>query len=376
MIRSAAAGRSKRSKPTPRMSTRAGAKLPRLADRDEASAEEVEVLEGHSRPLGDAVERVFGDVAGDASDLREELVHVAQERATTGKDHAFVDDVGRELRRGLLENGLHRAHDLLQDRVHRLGDLVRSDRDRSRQAGDEIPTPHLHRELRIDRQPRPDLDLHILRGPLADHQAVALAYEVRDRLVELVTRRADASRYDDAAERDDRDLRCPTADVDDEVAGRSRDRDVRADRGGERLLDEVRLARAGPQRGVLHRAALDAGDAGRNADHQLGTNEFDAARDLVDEVLEHSLRDHVVSDHSIAHGSECGDGARRTAEHESRLLADRDDPRPVRAILLRQSDDRWLGEDDPFPTDVDDDVSGAEVDADLAGEHAANSNGL
>src|SRR5438034_11704994 len=112
MIRSAAAARSTRSKPTPRMSTRAGAKFPRLADRDEASAEEVEVLERHARALGDAVERVFGDVAGDAGDLRKELVHVAQERAAPGQDHPLVDDVRRELRRRFLEDGLHGSHDL------------------------------------------------------------------------------------------------------------------------------------------------------------------------------------------------------------------------------------------------------------------------
>src|SRR5438034_10206245 len=120
MIRSAAAARSTRSKPTPRMSTRAGAKFPRLADRDEASAEEVEVLERHTRSLGDAVERVFGDVAGDAGDLREELVHVAKERATAREDHSLIDDVRCELRRRFLEHRLYRAHDLLEYGIHGL----------------------------------------------------------------------------------------------------------------------------------------------------------------------------------------------------------------------------------------------------------------
>src|SRR5438093_2036787 len=107
MIRSAAAARSTRSKPTPRMSTRAGAKAPSLVDCDEASAEEVEVLERHTRALSHAVERVLGHVAGDSGDLRQELVHVAQKRAAAGEDHALVDDVRRELRGRLLENGFH-----------------------------------------------------------------------------------------------------------------------------------------------------------------------------------------------------------------------------------------------------------------------------
>src|SRR5207245_6241139 len=120
-IRSAAAARSTRSKPTPRMSTRRGAKARSLVDCDEASAEEVEVLEREARALGDAIERVLGHVAGDAGNLREELVHVAQERAAAGEDHAFIDDVGRELRRSLLEDGIHGTRDLLMERIHHLG---------------------------------------------------------------------------------------------------------------------------------------------------------------------------------------------------------------------------------------------------------------
>src|SRR4029077_2491500 len=126
MIRSAAAARSIRSKPTPRMSTRAGAKAPSLVDCDEASAEEVEMLERETGALGDAVQRVLGHIAGDAGDLRQELVHVAKERATAREHHALVDDVRCELRRSLLENGLHRTHDLLKNGIHRFGDLVRA----------------------------------------------------------------------------------------------------------------------------------------------------------------------------------------------------------------------------------------------------------
>src|SRR3954465_11649096 len=45
-------------------------------------------------------------------------------------------------------------------------------------------------------------------------------------------------------------------------AGRLPDGQPGADRGGHGLLDQVRLARAGAQAGLLHRALLDPGDAG------------------------------------------------------------------------------------------------------------------
>src|SRR5919201_1003186 len=127
-MRSRAEGRSTLSKAIPSTSTRAPTRAS-LMNADEASLEEVEVLEGEAGALRDAVERVLGHVARDAGDLGHELVHVAQQRAAAREDHPLVDDVGGELRRRLLENSLHRADDLLEDRIHRLGDLVAADRD-------------------------------------------------------------------------------------------------------------------------------------------------------------------------------------------------------------------------------------------------------
>ena len=45
-------------------------------------------------------------------------------RPTARQDHALVDDVGCELGRRLLENVLDRRHDLLEHRLHGLGELV------------------------------------------------------------------------------------------------------------------------------------------------------------------------------------------------------------------------------------------------------------
>ena len=76
---------------------------------------------------------------------------------------------------------------------------------------------------------------------------------------------ADAHRLerDDAAERDHRDLGRPAADVDDHVAERLVDRQRRADRRRHRLLDEVRLRRAGAPRRFEHGALLDVRDRRR-----------------------------------------------------------------------------------------------------------------
>ena len=75
---------------------------------------------------------------------------------------------------------------------------------------------------------------------------------------------------DDAAERDDGDLRRAAADVDDHAAAGLHDRQAGADRRGHRLLDEVGVARAGVERGVVDGALLDFGDAAGDADDTRG----------------------------------------------------------------------------------------------------------
>src|SRR5436190_1035900 len=54
---------------------------------DQRLLEEVEVLQREAGAQGDAAQRVLGDVARDAGDLGQQLVHVAQEGATAGHDH-------------------------------------------------------------------------------------------------------------------------------------------------------------------------------------------------------------------------------------------------------------------------------------------------
>src|SRR5512132_4356291 len=98
----------------------------------------------------------------------------------------------------------------------------------------------------------------------------------------------------------------------------------------------------------------------------------DATADLVDEVLEHVLGDDVVGDHAVPHRLLRRDVPRRPTEHEARFLADRDDARARRSIVVSEGDHRGLGEDDPFAAHIDDDVGRAEVDADLLCENVSS----
>ena len=188
---------------------------------------------------------------------------------------------------------------------------------------------------------------------------------VDDRLVHLVAADAQRLRDDDAAERDDGDLGRAAADVDDHVPGRLGDRQPGADRGGHRLLDQVRLARAGRERRLLDGALLDARDAGRNADDDARVREAVLVH-LLDEVPEHLLGDVEVGDDAVLERADRGDRAGRAAEHPLRLDADR----VHLAGALVDRDDRRLGEDDAAAAHVDERVGGAEVDGHVAAAEA------
>ena len=81
---------------------------------------------------------------------------------------------------------------------------------------------------------------------------------------------------------------------------------------------------------------------------------------LGDEEPQHRLGDDVVGDHAVLHRSDGRDVAGRPPDHRARFLADGDDP-----VVVRYRHDGRFGDHDALALDVDEDVGGAEVDADL-----------
>lgn len=129
----------------------------------------------------------------------------------------------------------------------------------------------------------------------------------------------------------------------------------------ERLLDELRVARASLLSSFLYGALLDHRAARRDADHDARTEDKAAADDLLDEVTQHALRDVVVRDDALAQRTDGDDVARRAADHAARLLADGENA--VRVLVHR--DDRRLAQHDALPFYIDQHVGCAKVDADI-----------
>ena len=166
-------------------------------------------------------------------------------------------------------------------------------------------------------------------------------------------------------ERDHRHLAGAAADVEDHAPGGLGDGQPGADRRRHRLLDQIRLAGAGREAGLLDRPLLDPGDAGGNADHHARMGEAVLVNAL-DEVTQHLLGDVEVGDHTILQRPDGADRPGRAAEHPLGVDADRVDLAAARV----DRDHRGLREHDASPTYVDERVRGPEVDRHVAAAEA------
>ena len=191
---------------------------------------------------------------------------------------------------------------------------------------------------------------------------MAAAHEVDDRLVHVVAGGADGAGVDHPAQRDHGDVGGAAADVDDHAAGGLGDRQAGADGRGHRLLHQVHLAGLGAIGAVDHGAALDLGDARRDADDQAGPAPGDAALGLADEVAQQPLGGVEVGDHAVAQRPDGGDVGWRAAEHGVGGVAD---GLGLVALGVDGDDGRFV-DDDAAAGREHDGVSCAEVDCEVA----------
>ena len=206
--------------------------------------------------------------------------------------------------------------------LQRFQSLIRGDHDGLRETGDQVAAAHFHGQHLGAAVSRADLNLDILTGSLTDQKVVFLSHVTDHCLVEVIARDLNRSRDDGAAEGDDSDVRGAAADVDDHISAGLRNVDARTDCRGNRLLNDCDFLCACLVGRILHGLSLDLGRAGGNADRNAGTEQGLLADRLVDEVLEHLLGHGVIRDDTVAERTNRNDIARRTADHETRLLTD------------------------------------------------------
>ena len=253
----------------------------------------------------------------------------------------------------------------LQGIVH----LVAVDGDAARRAVGQVASSDFHlldglRPIRVA-----DGVLDQFRGGFADQQPAVSPYVLDDAQVEVVAAGAGGVGEDDVVERQHRDFRGAAADVQDEVATGLLDVQARAQRGQQRFLVQVDLARAGGFRSGPDRPAFHLGGAARHADQDPRPDgEQPSLARLSDEVLQHLLGAREIRHHAVAQRSHHLDVGGGSADHAFGLGADGFDFGFVQVRILADGDHRRLIKDDSFAGYVHERVGGAQIDGHVVAE--------
>ncbi len=262
---------------------------------------------------------------GDPRFLAYQLVQAPQQSAAACEHNAPVNNIRRQLRRGLFQSildGVHHDHHA----VHQgLPHLVGMNGHILRQAVDQVPALDLHKGIDgiLRGKRRADLHLDLLGGTFADEQVIFLFYIGDDGLVKFIARHAHGNGGNDISQGDHGHFGGAAADVHHHAAGSLPHGQARADSCRHGLLDQIHIVGAGLTGGVLHCPALHFRNSGGNADHDPGPAEGTGFQRLFDKVFQHCRRYVEVGDHAVLQGTHRHDGAGGPAQHFLGLLTHR-----------------------------------------------------
>jgi hypothetical protein len=111
--------------------------------------------------------------------------------------------------------------------------------------------------------------------------------------------------------------------------------------------------------GLLHGTLLDHRHPRGDTDHDARAEDDAAPDDFFDEETEHTLRDVVIRDHTVAQRAYGNDVAGRAPDHAARILSDGEH---LIRVAVDGDDGRFL-EDDALAFHIDEDVCRPEVDS-------------
>ena len=187
---------------------------------------------------GHAGERRIDRVDREPRLVSKALVKAMEKGAAAHEDEPALHHIGSKLGWGPLERSPDSLDDSIDGPRHRLADLRARQAYPAQVAVTEVTAAQLPFLLLDDRPSRPDRELERFRTVASNEESVSMLGISNDGLVHLVA--ADAKRLGDrqSAERRDRHLSRPAADVDDHAPDRLGDGKVGADRSSHRFLDQ------------------------------------------------------------------------------------------------------------------------------------------
>ena len=160
----------------------------------------------------------------------------------------------------------------------------------------------------------------LLSRALANGNAELAADMLQDLVVVVVARHPDTGGLDLAAQRQHRDIRGSSADINDHPAIGHGNVDAGAEGRGNGLINEVDLPGTGGHDRLHHGVALNAGDGRRHADRHPGLDHVGAVH-LIDEAADELTGHGVVTDDAVFQRENRGNIVGRAAHHSQCLVA-------------------------------------------------------
>src|SRR5271170_1344724 len=312
---------------------------------------------------GDAGQRIVGDPNGQTGGLANDLVDATEQTAAAGEHDARFDQVGGEFRLGAFERVGDRVDDFADGLLKRFTNFLTGDDALARQAADHVAAADFHGGFRPDGTGGADFDFDFFRELFADHEVIGFFHMADDGFIKIIAGSADGFSDGDVREGEDGDFRGAAADVDDHAGAGFGDGQPGADGRGERFFHQINAARLGLHGGMEDGLFFHRSDAGGNGDDDARLDELAAAMHAADEIREHRFGDFKIADHTMAQRTNSGDAARGFAEH---FLGGQSDGVAVLENdvgSLIDGDDGWFIQDYALPTNANQGITGAQVNA-------------
>ena len=147
-------------------------------------------------------------------------------------------------------------------------------------------------------------------------------YMTDDRFVKIVSRHFDRGGNDHATERDHRDIRGSSSDIDNHVAEWLRDIDTRTDGCCNRFFNDVNLSRSRLICGFFHRLALYFCHAAWHADTDARLAKSLSPHGFLYKMLQHLFCNRIIRDYSLPQRTDRHNVARCSSDHLTGFLPD------------------------------------------------------
>src|SRR5215831_20779615 len=234
---------------------------------DSDLSQQIEVTQHLSGTQYHARQWIFSQGHWQASFLANSFVEIFDERAAPGQHNATVSDVGGKFWRCAFQHNTDRIDDDVDAFIERFSDLFIGNRHALGHTFHQVPSFDFHRSRRIEGVCGADLDLDLFRGAFPDQQIVFAFDVLGDGFVHLVSRGLVGTAVNHSGQRDYRNFRGASSDVDNHVSRRFGDGQSGADCRCHRLLDKVSLARLGAVSGILNGPLLNLGNTRGHTNH-------------------------------------------------------------------------------------------------------------